>query len=79
MKKLASLIRENNDELAALEAGSMGRPVGEYIDARICAAKWDRYAEAGYNVQGKMDDRGKEAIAEVEQVLLAFRLRDSLT
>ncbi|CAN9129962.1 unnamed protein product [Alternaria alternata] len=51
-KKLASLIRENNDELAALEASSMGRPVGEFIDAYASAAKWDRYAEAGYSVQG---------------------------
>ncbi|KAH6846736.1 aldehyde dehydrogenase [Alternaria alternata] len=50
-KKLASLIRENNDELAALEASSMGRPVGEFIDAYASAAKWDRYAEAGYSVQ----------------------------
>lgn len=53
-KKLASLIRENNDELAALEASSMGRPVGEFFDAYASAAKWDRYAEAGYSVQGKM-------------------------
>jgi aldehyde dehydrogenase (NAD+) len=53
-KKLASLIRENNDELAALEASSMGRPVGEFIDAYASAAKWDRYAEAGYSVQGRM-------------------------
>ncbi|KAG9195671.1 aldehyde dehydrogenase (NAD+) [Alternaria panax] len=52
MKKLASLIRENNDELAALEASSMGRPVGEFIDAHASAAKWDRHAEAGYSVQG---------------------------
>ncbi|KAI4631392.1 hypothetical protein J4E83_002923 [Alternaria metachromatica] len=51
-KKLASLIRENNDELAALEASSMGRPIGEFFDAYASAAKWDRYAEAGYSVQG---------------------------
>ena len=48
------LILENNDELAALEASSMGRPVGEFIDAYASAAKWDRYAEAGYSVQGRM-------------------------
>ncbi|KAL6154061.1 hypothetical protein ACJBU6_07347 [Exserohilum turcicum] len=51
-KKLAKLISENNDELAALEASSMGRPVGEYHDAHAAAAKWDRYAECGYTVQG---------------------------
>ncbi|KAJ5041494.1 aldehyde dehydrogenase domain-containing protein [Bipolaris maydis] len=50
-KKLAALIREHNDELAALEASSMGRPVGEFFDAYAAAAKWDRYAESGYNVQ----------------------------
>jgi acyl-CoA reductase-like NAD-dependent aldehyde dehydrogenase len=53
-KKLASLIRENNDELAALEASSMGRPIGEFFDAYASAAKWDRYAEAGYSVQGNL-------------------------
>lgn len=31
----------------------MGRPVGEYHDAHAAAAKWDRYAECGYTVQGK--------------------------
>jgi acyl-CoA reductase-like NAD-dependent aldehyde dehydrogenase len=46
------LIRESNDELAALEAASMGKPLGGFFDAYACAAKWDRYAEAGYNVQG---------------------------
>ncbi|KAF2024740.1 aldehyde dehydrogenase-like protein [Setomelanomma holmii] len=51
-KKLASLIRENNEELGALEAASMGKPLGAFFDAYACAAKWDRYAEAGYNVQG---------------------------
>jgi acyl-CoA reductase-like NAD-dependent aldehyde dehydrogenase len=51
-KKLAHLIRENNDELGALEAASMGKPLGAFFDAYACASKWERYAEAGYNVQG---------------------------
>ncbi|KAF1936775.1 aldehyde dehydrogenase-like protein [Clathrospora elynae] len=51
-KKLADLIRESNDELAALEAASMGRPIGDFFDAYLSAAKWDYYAEAGYSVQG---------------------------
>jgi len=51
-KKLAALIRENNDELAALEAASMGRPVTTFFDAHACAAKFDHYSEAGYSVQG---------------------------
>lgn len=55
-KKLANLMRENNNELAALEASSMGRPVGEFFDAYAAAAKWDRYAEVGYSVQGEKCD-----------------------
>jgi acyl-CoA reductase-like NAD-dependent aldehyde dehydrogenase len=51
-KKLATLIRESNDELGALEAASMGKPLGAFFDAYACAAKWERYAEAGHNVQG---------------------------
>ncbi|KAF7448492.1 PutA NAD-dependent aldehyde dehydrogenase [Pyrenophora tritici-repentis] len=55
-KKLAKLIRENNDELATLEASSMGRPVTEFFEGNAAAAKWDRYAEIGYNVQGRRYD-----------------------
>ena len=51
-KKLANLIRENNDELAALEAASMGKPLGGFFDAYACASKFDYYAESGFNVQG---------------------------
>jgi acyl-CoA reductase-like NAD-dependent aldehyde dehydrogenase len=51
-KKLANLIRQNNEELGALEAASMGKPLGHFFDAFACAAKWDHYAEAGYTVQG---------------------------
>lgn len=51
-KKLASLIREHTNELAALEAISMGKPLVHFLDARIAADKFDHYAEAGYNVQG---------------------------
>ncbi|KAF2280517.1 aldehyde dehydrogenase-like protein [Westerdykella ornata] len=51
-RKLAALIRESNDELAALEAASMGKPVGAFFDAYACASKWEYFSEAGYNVQG---------------------------
>ncbi|KAH9883015.1 hypothetical protein J1614_000382 [Plenodomus biglobosus] len=51
-KKLASLIRENNDELAALEAASMGKPLGMFIDGHIAAEKWEHFSEAAYSVQG---------------------------
>lgn len=61
-KKLAKLIRENNDELAALEASSMGRPVGLFFDAHAAAEKWERYAECGYNVQGEQCWCGAEPL-----------------
>ncbi|KAF2198130.1 aldehyde dehydrogenase [Delitschia confertaspora ATCC 74209] len=51
-KKLANLIRESNDEFAALEAASMGKPMGTFHDAMMCASKFDYFAEAGYLVQG---------------------------
>jgi acyl-CoA reductase-like NAD-dependent aldehyde dehydrogenase len=51
-KKLAKLIRESNDELAALEAASMGKPVDAFFDAYACAGKWEHYSEVGYSVQG---------------------------
>jgi hypothetical protein len=39
-----------------LEASSMGRPIDAFFDAHASAAKWDRYAEAGYSVQGRTYD-----------------------
>lgn len=51
-KKLASLIREHNDELATLEAMSMGIPKSEYFHAFACASIFDHYSEAGYTMQG---------------------------
>ncbi len=51
-KKLAALIREHNDELAELEALSMGSPVSSYFHAYACAHYFDYFAEAGYNNQG---------------------------
>jgi len=52
LKKLANLMREHNDELAALEASSMGKPVGTFFDAYAGAGRFDYFAEAGYVVQG---------------------------
>ncbi|KAF2817075.1 aldehyde dehydrogenase [Mytilinidion resinicola] len=52
LKKLAQLIRENHDELASLEAMSMGRPVTHFFDAMEAASRIEHYAEAGYEVQG---------------------------
>jgi acyl-CoA reductase-like NAD-dependent aldehyde dehydrogenase len=79
-KKLANLIRESNDELAALEASSMGRPIGAFIDAHASASKWDRYAEAGYSVQGKIYvDATQSVEADLQQAQLASKLRASST
>lgn len=52
MKKLAALVRENMEELAVLEALSMGRPVQEFIDGYAFAGTFDHYAESGELVQG---------------------------
>jgi acyl-CoA reductase-like NAD-dependent aldehyde dehydrogenase len=51
-KKLAQLMREHNEELATLEAASMGKPLGSFFDGFAGAAKWDSYSEAGYSCQG---------------------------
>ncbi|KAH8799829.1 aldehyde dehydrogenase [Xylogone sp. PMI_703] len=45
-KRLAGLMRQSSDEFAYLDAVSMGRPTGRYIDALACAAEFDYYAEA---------------------------------
>lgn len=52
MKKLAGLIRENFQDLAYLEAISMGRPVSTYWEAWVAASNFDHFAEAGYSIQG---------------------------
>lgn len=52
MKKLAALIRENMDELAELEALSMGKPRSTFLDGEACARNFDYFAEAGYEVKG---------------------------
>jgi aldehyde dehydrogenase (NAD+) len=52
MKKLAALLRQHTDELAYLEAVSMGRPIISYMDNMIAANKFESFAEAGYTAQG---------------------------
>ncbi|KAJ5601578.1 Retinal dehydrogenase 1 [Penicillium lagena] len=51
-KKLATLIRESHDELAELEALSMGRPVSMYFESFMAADSLDHYAEAGFQALG---------------------------
>ncbi|KAL3258021.1 hypothetical protein ABHI18_006379 [Aspergillus niger] len=50
--KLASLIREHEQEFARLEALSSGKPVSRYIDASVAADAFSYFAEAGWTVQG---------------------------
>jgi aldehyde dehydrogenase (NAD+) len=52
LKKLAALLHGSNDELARLEAQSMGRPVTQYFDNHAAASTFEHYAEAGYEAQG---------------------------
>ncbi|KAH8747162.1 aldehyde dehydrogenase domain-containing protein [Diaporthe sp. PMI_573] len=53
MQKLASLIRSHNEELAALEAQSMGKPVTGYFDAYAAAGKFDHYAASWSQIKGE--------------------------
>ncbi|KAL4810744.1 aldehyde dehydrogenase domain-containing protein [Aspergillus unguis] len=52
LHKMATLIRENNDEFARLESLATGKPVSRYIDAGAAADTFDYFAEAGWAVQG---------------------------
>ncbi|KAJ5971316.1 Aldehyde dehydrogenase N-terminal [Penicillium vulpinum] len=51
-KKLAALILESHEELAQLEAMSMGRPVSGYFDSYAAAITFDFFAENGYQALG---------------------------
>ncbi|CAI7641876.1 unnamed protein product [Penicillium crustosum] len=53
MLKLADLILESEQDLAYLEAISMGRPVSGYWDAKAAAKKLQYFATSGWNVQGQ--------------------------
>ncbi|KAL4939847.1 hypothetical protein BDV06DRAFT_230798 [Aspergillus oleicola] len=52
LHKLATLIRENNDEFARLESLSTGKPVSRYIDGPAAAETFSYFAEAGWTAQG---------------------------
>ncbi|KAL2206880.1 aldehyde dehydrogenase [Sarocladium strictum] len=47
LQRLAALLREHHQELAHLEAISMGRPVSGYFDAFAAAETFSHYTEAG--------------------------------
>ena len=53
MRKMAIFIKEAAEELAQLDALSMGRPVSSYFDATYAAGQMDHYAEAGWEARGE--------------------------
>ncbi|KAJ5562500.1 hypothetical protein N7535_003048 [Penicillium sp. DV-2018c] len=53
LRKLAELLLEAENELAHLDAISMGRPVSGYVDAKISARKLQYYASAGWDNHGE--------------------------
>lgn len=53
LKKLAALLRQNKDELAQLDAISMGIPVSSHHYGITAAAQFDHYAEAWPSIQGQ--------------------------
>ncbi|KAK5164612.1 uncharacterized protein LTR77_009818 [Saxophila tyrrhenica] len=53
MKKFAALILEAADELAQLDAMSMGRPVSTYFDPYLAASWFEHFAQAGYDARGQ--------------------------
>ncbi|KAF2749968.1 aldehyde dehydrogenase [Sporormia fimetaria CBS 119925] len=48
MKKLAEIILSQKEELARLDAISVGRPISQYIDCDYAAAQFNFFAEASY-------------------------------
>ncbi|KAL9052640.1 MAG: hypothetical protein Q9162_005267 [Coniocarpon cinnabarinum] len=53
MKRLSELIAKHNEELASLEALSMGKPVSSFFDGHAAVHNFAHYAEAGYDAKGK--------------------------
>jgi aldehyde dehydrogenase (NAD+) len=48
LKKMGELVASEKDELAALDAIAMGRPVSTYIDSHYAATHFNYFAEAAY-------------------------------
>jgi aldehyde dehydrogenase (NAD+) len=53
LKKMGRLIRESSQELAQLDALSMGRPISTYFDAIRAAEYFEHYAEAAWYCKGE--------------------------
>lgn len=52
LRKMSDLIKESVNELAQLDAMSMGRPVSTYFDAYAAAGYFEHYAQAGFEAKG---------------------------
>ncbi|OQE27574.1 hypothetical protein PENSTE_c004G08992 [Penicillium steckii] len=52
LRKVSELLIEANDELARLETLCTGRPISQYVDAKMSAELWRAFADGGWNVQG---------------------------
>ena len=52
MKKLAGLLKQAHNDMAWLEASSMGRPVKTYFDGFAAAAEYDHWSGIGWDAQG---------------------------
>ncbi|KAJ5764237.1 hypothetical protein N7533_002918 [Penicillium manginii] len=52
LRKVSELFIDANDELARLETLCTGRPISQFIDAKLSSDTWRSFADAGWNVQG---------------------------
>ncbi|KAJ5085854.1 hypothetical protein N7532_010625 [Penicillium argentinense] len=52
LRKVADLFLEHNDDLARLETLCTGRPISQYIDAKLSAESWRYFADGAWAVQG---------------------------
>ncbi|KAJ5194739.1 uncharacterized protein N7498_008177 [Penicillium cinerascens] len=52
LRKVSELFLEANDELARLETLCTGRPISQYIDAKISSERWRYFADGAWSMQG---------------------------
>lgn len=76
MARLATLIAAASDELAVLEAESMGRPVNTFFDANYAADYFRHFSEAAYpqgnssmNTPGFMNVTLKQPVGVVAAII----------
>ena len=52
LRKISMLLSEANDELAQLETLCTGRPISQYIDAKLASERFRYFADSAWKVQG---------------------------